>query len=84
MRCAWRKDEDVLADAEEDDVVSDWGDAASVVSGWGESDEDEAGVQAEAWAGVEAEAVPEAEEDDAASVVSGWDYEAEDYEAEDE
>lgn len=36
MRCAWRKDEDVLAEAEEDDVVSDWGDAASVVSGWGE------------------------------------------------
>jgi hypothetical protein len=36
LRCAWRKDEDVLAEAEEDDVVSDWGDAASVVSGWGE------------------------------------------------
>ena len=36
MRCAWRKDEDVLAETEEDDVVSDWGDAASVVSGWGE------------------------------------------------
>ena len=58
--------------------------SSTSASGWGESDEDEAGVQAEAWAGVEAEAVPEAEEDDAASVVSGWDYEAEDYEAEDE
>ena len=40
MRCAWRKDEDVLAEAEEDDVVSDWGDAASVVSGWDYEAED--------------------------------------------